>query len=73
MGNEFFIDEFFVENNKQSEGIGTKTLDLVGKVLFDMGYTRLTLLTNKSIPAESFYLKNGFYTNEKRTVMVKEF
>lgn len=73
MGKEFFVDEFFVENNRQGKGIGTKTLDFVGKILFNEGYTRLTLLTNKGILAESFYLKNGFYNNEKRTVMVKDF
>lgn len=73
MGKEFFVDEFFVENNRQGEGIGTRTLDFVGKILFDEGYTRLTLITNKGIPAESFYLKNGFYNNEKRTIMIKEF
>ncbi|MCC7550269.1 MAG: GNAT family N-acetyltransferase [Methanobacterium sp.] len=73
MGKEFFVDEFFVENRRQGGGIGTKTLNFVGKILFNEGYTRLTLLTNKGIFAESFYLKNGFYNNEKRTIMVKEF
>lgn len=72
MGKEFFIDEFFVENEKQGNGIGTITLDIITDNLAMEGYTRLTLLTNKGIPAESFYLKNGFYNNLKRTVMVKE-
>lgn len=72
MGKEFFVDEFFVENGRQGNGIGTKTVDFLVKTLREDGYTRLTLLTNKNIPAETFYLKNGFYNNEKRTVMVKE-
>ena len=72
MGKEFFVDEFFVENEKQGNGIGTKTLDIITNNLAEEGYTRLTLLTNKKIPAEDFYLKNGFYNNPKRTVMVKE-
>jgi GNAT superfamily N-acetyltransferase len=72
MGKEFFIDEFFVENEKQGNGIGTRTLDIITENLYQIGYTRLTLLTNKGIPAESFYLKNGFYNNFKRTVMVRE-
>lgn len=72
MGKEFFIDEYFVENNKQGNGIGTRTLDIITENLNLLGYTRLTLLTNKGIPAESFYLKNGFYNNMKRTVMVRE-
>lgn len=72
MGKEFFIDEFFVENEKQGNGIGTKTLEIIANELTVEGYTRLTLLTNKGIPAEIFYLKNGFYNNLERTVMVKE-
>jgi aminoglycoside 6'-N-acetyltransferase I len=72
MGKEFFVDEFFVENERQGNGIGTSLLDYVTNSLADEGYTRLTLLTNKEIPAEDFYLKNGFYNNQKRTVMVKE-
>jgi aminoglycoside 6'-N-acetyltransferase I len=71
MGKEFFVDEFFVETGRQGNGIGTKTVDFLVDILREDGYTRLTLLTNKNIPAETFYLKNGFYNNEKRTVMVK--
>lgn len=71
-GKEFFVDEFFVETGRQGNGIGTKTVDFLVNTLQEDGYTRLTLLTNKNIPAETFYLKNGFYNNEKRTVMVKE-
>lgn len=72
MGKEFFIDEFFVENGKQGNGIGTKLMDFTIDNLLEEGYARLVLLTNKEIPAERFYLKNEFYNNQKRTVMVKE-
>ncbi|WP_321422864.1 GNAT family N-acetyltransferase [uncultured Methanobacterium sp.] len=72
MGKEFFVDEFFVKTGRQGNGIGTKTVGSLVNVLRQDGYTRLTLLTNKNIPAETFYLKNGFYNNEKRTVMVRE-
>lgn len=72
MGKEFFVDEFFVENKRQGNGIGTKTLDIITNNLAEEGYTRLTLLTNKEIPAERFYLKNGFYNNNQRTVLVKD-
>lgn len=71
-GKEFFVDEFFVENGRQGNGIGGETANLLFKVLREEGYTRVILLTNKGIPAETFYLKNGFYNNENRTVMVKE-
>lgn len=72
MGKEFFIDEFFVKEEMQGMGIGTKTLKNIADKLTLEGYTRITLLTNKEIPAEIFYFKNGFYTNLKRKVMVKE-
>ncbi len=72
MGKEFYVDEFFVENERQGNGIGTKLLDYVTGILSKEGYRRLILLTNKEIPAETFYLKKGFSNNLKRTVMVKE-
>jgi len=73
MGNEFFIDEFFVSNEKQGNGIGTELMNFVKDSLRKEGYKRLTLLTNKGIPAEEFYFKNGFYNNKNRIVMVNEF
>lgn len=72
MGKEFFVDEFFVANNMQGKGIGTKLMDFVTQSLSNEGYTRLVLLTNKEIPAETFYLKNAFYNKLERTVMVRD-
>lgn len=72
-GREFFIDEFYVRNESQGNGIGTKMLNYVKENLIEGNYTRLLLLTNKGIPAEEFYIKNGFYNNQNRTVMVNEF
>lgn len=72
MGKEFFIDEFYVRNESQGNGIGTGMLNYVKENLMKEGYARLVLLTNKGIPAEEFYIKNGFYNNQNRTVMVKE-
>lgn len=71
-GKELFIDEFYVKNESQGNGIGTKMLDYVKESLIEEDYKRLVLLTNKGIPAEGFYIKNRFYNNQKRTVMVNE-
>lgn len=71
-GKEFFIDEFYVRNENQGNGIGTGMLTYVKESLMKEEYTRLVLLTNKRMPAEEFYIKNGFYNNQDRTVMVKE-
>ncbi len=72
IGKEFFVDEFYVRNESQGNGIGTKMLNYIKEQLIEEEYTRLVLLTNKGIPAEEFYIKNGFYNNQNRTVMVKE-
>lgn len=71
-GKELFIDEFFVRNERQGNGLGTKLLKYVKEYLKNENYERLILLTNKGIPAHEFYMKNGFNNNEQRTVMVKE-
>lgn len=71
-GKEFFIDEFYVRNESQGNGIGTNMLNYVKESLIEEDYKRLVLLTNKGIPAEDFYIKNEFYNNQKRTVMVNE-
>lgn len=73
MGKEFFIDEFYVANEKQGNGIGTKLMNYVKASLIKKNYTRLVLLTNKGIPAEEFYAKNGFYTSKNRIGMISEF
>lgn len=71
-GREFCIDEFYVRNESQGNGIGTRMLNYVKESLIEEKYKRLVLLTNKEIPAEEFYMKNGFCNNQKRTVMVNE-
>jgi ribosomal protein S18 acetylase RimI-like enzyme len=71
-GKEFFIDEFFVSNLKQGNGIGTKLIDYVKDSLNKEDYRRLVLLTNEGIPAEEFYIKNGFYTKQGRISMINE-
>lgn len=72
MGKEFFIDEFYVANQKQGNGVGTKLMVYIKDSLIKEDYTRLVLLTNKKIPAEEFYFKNGFYTNQNRINMINE-
>ncbi len=37
-----------------------------------MIYKRLILTTNRDIPPEMFYIKNGFFKNNDRVVMIKE-
>jgi aminoglycoside 6'-N-acetyltransferase I len=71
-GNDFFIDELFVANGMQGNGIGTKLLEYVecNRAMDDCN--RLILLTNIDLPAEEFYLKKGFKTNNIRIIMDKK-
>lgn len=73
MRKEFFVDEFFVKTERQGNGLGIKLVNFVIDSLLQEEYARLILLTNKKIPAETFYLKNGFHNNQRRTVMLKKF
>ncbi len=72
IGKEFIIDEFYVNKDSQGNGLGSLLLKSIAKYLAEEDYKRLKLTTNKEIPAEKFYIKNGFYKNNKRIVMVKD-
>jgi len=61
-----------VKTGIQGNGLGTKLVNFVIDRLLEEGYARLILLTNKEIPTETFYLKNGFHNNQRRTVMLKK-
>jgi aminoglycoside 6'-N-acetyltransferase I len=59
-GDEYFINEMCVAIETQRSGIGTCLLNYLENKLQDEQINRITLLTNKGIPAEGFYKKNGF-------------
>lgn len=57
---EFFINEMCVNINEQRSGVGTKLIKYLESRLISEGVENITLLTNRGIPAEEFYKKNGF-------------
>ena len=59
-GNEFFINEMCVNAEKQKNGIGSMLLNYLLKELDSENVSNLSLLTDRGIPAEAFYKKNGF-------------
>lgn len=59
-GDEFFINEMCVRTDRHRSGTGTKMLQYLERILIKDGITDIALLTNRNIPAEQFYLKNGF-------------
>ena len=71
-GKEFFIDELFVSNEMQGNGIGSKLLEFVEFNTAIGDCIRIILLTNKNFPAEEFYLKKGYNINDRRIIMAKD-
>lgn len=71
-GDEFFINELCVEIDAQRRGIGTGMLNYLENILKDEEIERITLLTDKGIPAEAFYKKKGFIEIERLLFMNKE-
>ena len=64
-GDEFFINEMCVKANQQNKGIGKALLKRLLKELGASTVTNLSLLTDRGIPAEEFYKKNGFTEIER--------
>ena len=64
-GDEYFIYELCVDTSNQRTGVGTKLMREIKDMLRkeDVGF--ITLLTERDIPAEAFFKKNGF--NESNT------
>lgn len=71
-GDEFLINELCVEIDEQRRGIGTEMLNYLENILKDEKIERITLLTDKGIPAEEFYKKKGFIEIERLLFMSKE-
>lgn len=64
-GDEFFINEMCVTSSQQKRGIGKALLDRLLEELDTQKVTHISLLTDRGIPAEEFYKKNGFEEVER--------
>ncbi|MFD1953438.1 GNAT family N-acetyltransferase [Paenibacillus thailandensis] len=71
-GEEFYVHEMCVSKAKQNAGIGSNLLTFLEKRLQAGGAARITLLTDKGIPAEAFYKKNGFVQVERLIFLSKK-
>ena len=69
-GDEFYIHEMCVESQHQNKGIGKSLLDYLIKSL-ENNVSNMTLLTDRGIPAEAFYKKNGFEEIERLVFLSK--
>ena len=59
-GTEYIINEFCVDRKLQGKGIGSSFMKAIEAYLSENGICQIFLLTEKSVPAYSFYQHNGF-------------
>lgn len=70
-GMEYYIDEFCVGIDNQSKGLGSEFLRLIEADIEQKGLNAIFLITEKGVPAEKFYLKNGFSVHGELIVLSK--
>lgn len=58
---EFFVNEMCVHPTFQGQGIGSKMFESLERELLERNIKVITLLTDRDVPAEKFYKKNGFF------------
>ena len=66
------IVEFFVSNDYQNRGIGTRLLKEIELELKSRKYNFISLLTNEDSSAKSFYLKHNFKRDNKLIFLRRE-
>ncbi len=68
-GDEFFINEMCVRADQQNKGIGKALMEyLIETTNADM----ISLLTDRGLPAENFYKRNGFKEIERIMFMSRD-
>lgn len=70
--NQFMIDELFISPLMQGKGYGKLLLKHVEQFAKEYSIDRLTLMTNKFMPALQFYNKNDFSKVDQYVFMFKE-
>lgn len=68
----YYIPEMCVKPFQQGRGIGSSLLEYIETIASDEKMQRVYLLTAKGTPAESFYIKNGFYQSPRMIMMAKK-
>jgi len=68
----FQIQEFFVDNKMQGQGIGTELLNRFTDELKRNGISQIFLLTLKGKMTEGFYNRKGFITSNQMVFLYKK-
>lgn len=71
-GDEFFIHEMCVKATVQNQGVGKALLKNLLEKLEAENIATVSLLTDRGIPAEAFYKKNGFEEIERLVYLSRE-
>ncbi|TQQ85146.1 GNAT family N-acetyltransferase [Peptacetobacter hominis] len=71
-GIEYYIDQFYVSNDFQNMGIGSRFLDNINVFLQNMNINGILLNTEESFHSYDFYIKNGFKKADGLVVMYKD-
>ncbi|MBI5029879.1 MAG: GNAT family N-acetyltransferase [Chloroflexi bacterium] len=69
---ELFVDELFIAPRFQRKGYGEKLLAHAETYAQSEGLAGLTLLTNRYLPAKTFYTKHGYKPAEHIIFMYKQ-
>lgn len=57
---QFYIDELFIDPDKQGSGYGTQLINHCNDHCKQQGIEMITLMTNKLVPAFDFYIRNDY-------------
>lgn len=70
-GMEYYIDQFCVRSDLQGRGIGSCFLKLIESEIKTEKMNAMILNTEKGMPSEKFYLKNGFKSADELVIFIK--
>lgn len=71
-GTEYFIEELCIKTDMQSKGLGSKFMNLIENNIIKKDVQQIFLITQRTVPAYSFYKKKGFHEIEEHASMFKE-
>lgn len=70
--NELYVDEFYISPLHQKKGNGKLLMQAIEEYGRQHHLAGITLLTNKNMPAYTFYKKNDFLLAENVVMLFKE-
>ena len=72
-GTEYILEEFCIDRRFQGRGVGGAFLREIEARLLESGISRIFLQTEESVPAYSFYMRNGFRELKGHVSFAKRF